>query len=85
MTTRRDSGRQAAYSSVAPGSDNEHVFRSPYHDLALPNDVSLVGHLFDDFGRYGQLTALVSVRMCTCMYVSWCVHVCVCACVRLQP
>ena len=83
LTTRRASGRQAPHSSVAAGSDSGHVVRSPYQSLALPNDVSLMGHLFDDFGRYGQLTALVSVPMCTCVCARVRLRVCVRACVRL--
>ena len=83
LTTRRASGRQAPHSSVAAGSDSGHVVRSPYQSLALPHDVSLMEHLFDDFGRYGQLTALVSVPMCTCARARVRLRVCVRACVRL--
>ena len=36
------------------------IIRSPFPDIAIPSDVSLIEHLFDDFGRYGTLTALVS-------------------------
>ena len=49
------------FSSAAARPDAGHIVRSPFQDLMLPSDVSLMGHMFDDFGRYGDLTAVVSV------------------------
>ncbi|KAI0210845.1 4-coumarate--CoA ligase 1 [Lamellibrachia satsuma] len=47
------------YSAAAAQSNADPIIRSPFRDLTIPSDVSLIGHMFDDFGRYGNLTALV--------------------------
>ncbi|KAK2172809.1 hypothetical protein NP493_926g01032 [Ridgeia piscesae] len=49
----------SAYGSTDSGASVEPVVRSPFVDVPIPSDVSLVGHMFDDFGRYGNFTALI--------------------------
>ena len=64
-------GQLSLFSSAAARPDAGHIISSPFKDLALPSDVSLMGHLFDDFGRYGDITAVVSVEKWTGAISFW--------------
>ena len=58
-------GQVSLFSSTTARPDAGHIVPSPFQDLALPSDISLMGHLFDDFGQYGDITAVVSVNKLT--------------------
>ena len=53
----------SSYSSESARTNADLIVRSPFQDLPLQRDVSLAGHLLDDFGRYGDLPAVVSVSV----------------------
>ena len=58
-----DQRQQSSFSSESARTNADLIVRSPFQDLPLQHDVSLAGHLLDDFGRYGDLPAVVSVSL----------------------
>ena len=58
-----DQRQLSSFSSESFRTNADLIVRSPFQDLPLQRDVSLAGHLLDDFGRYGDLPAVVSVSV----------------------